>query len=126
MPQLKAVRTIHQAKTPGKRATQTDPAVPPEVEIIEAGKTFEASAEDAQLLLKIGAAVEGDKPPVSQPSQDIHTTGFDPENSTDPEGAEATAFSTPERMDSDEPKASQKRATAKQKASRDDDVSDLV
>jgi hypothetical protein len=29
-------------------------------------------------------------------------------------------------MDSDEPKASQKRATAKQKSSKDDDVSDLV
>lgn len=125
MPQLKAVRTIHKAKTPGKRATQTEPAVPPEIEIIEVGKTFEASAEDVKILVAAGAAIEGDGTPVSQPSQDIHTTGFDPQNSTDPEGAEATAFSTPDRLDSDEPKASQKRATAKQK-SKDDDVSDLV
>jgi hypothetical protein len=126
MPQYKAVRTIHKAVKPGRNATQTEPAVEPEIEIIEAGKTVDLSAEDAEVLLKIGAIVEGDKTAVSQPSQDIHTTGFDPANSTDPEGAEATAFSTPERMDSDEPKASQKRATAKQKSSKDDDVSDLV
>jgi hypothetical protein len=123
MPQLKAVRTIRQTKKPGQRATQDNPAVAPEVEVIQVGQTFDASAEDAQLLLKIGAAVEGDNVPVSQPSQEIHTTGFDPANSTDPEGAEATAFSTPERLDSDEPKASQKRATKRQ---REDDASDLV
>lgn len=126
MPQLKAVRTIRKTKKPGQRATQDNPAVAPEVEIIEVGKTFDASAEDAELLLKIGAAVAGDGAPVSQPSQEIHTTGFDPANSTDPEGAEATAFSTPERLDSDEPKAGQKRATKRQKGGEEDDASDLV
>lgn len=115
---LKAVRTIHKVVKPGQRATQDSPEVAPEIEIIEAGKTFDASPEDTELLLKIGAAVEGDNDPVLQPSENIHTTGFDPANSRDPEGAEETAFSTTEPSAERKPKA--------KKPKPEDDVSDLV
>jgi hypothetical protein len=126
MPQLKAVKTIVRAKKPGQRKTAEGPARPPETETIEKGQTFDASGEEREQLLADGFAVEGEDTPVSQPSQVIHTTGFDPQNTKDPEGAEATAFSTPDRLDSDEQKPGQKKGTRKPKPGDEDDGSDLV
>lgn len=125
MAQLKAVKTIVRAKKPGQRKTAEGPARPPETETIEKGQTFDADGEEAEQLLSNGFAVEGEDTPVSQPSQVIHTTGFEPANTKDPEGAEATAFSTPDRLDSDEQKPGQKKPGKRQKP-EEDDGSELV
>lgn len=55
---LIALHTIQRAKKPGKDATATAKAVPPEIETIKKGEKFTAEKDQAEELIANGAAAE--------------------------------------------------------------------